>query len=129
MNSPDKITTMSQKEATKLIQEIETRLAQLKIVIGLTPGMVSMPVKKATRKAGSGTKRGGSTEPIKKLIDEGFFSAPRSAQDVKERLVRKALNFPTKDLGVTLMRLVRSEVLERIDGDGTSKNPWRYKKA
>ncbi|MDB5237290.1 MAG: hypothetical protein JWL88_392 [Parcubacteria group bacterium] len=117
---------MEKKEVLAAIAHIEASLTVLKKELGM-PTTTATPTKSPKAKTASG--RGGSTEPVKRLIDDGFFNTPKTAPEVKVALTRKALKFNKNDLAVTLMRLVRSELLVRAGGDGTRTSPWLYEKA
>ncbi|MFA6969458.1 MAG: hypothetical protein WC217_02570 [Candidatus Paceibacterota bacterium] len=117
---------MNKTQTIKIIEEVEARLALLKKELGVPQ---KSSVSAASRSSVSVVKsRGGSTEPIVKLIEGGFFDDPKTDLEVVTALKRKALTFKRKFVAVTLMRLVRKGLLER-DGQGGSKsNPWKYRK-
>lgn len=127
MRKGSKKTTINKEQIIKVIEEIETRLTLLKKGLGVSQ---ESSVNVASRSPVSAIKsRGGSTEPVVKLIESGFFDDPKTDLEVVVALKRKALTFKRKFVAVTLMRLVRKGLLER-DGQGGSKsNPWKYRKS
>jgi hypothetical protein len=118
---------MNVKDTTKLIEEIETRLTTLKLMLGTgTEGAKSGEMKQ--RKFKVNKRKGvGSSGPLKKLIEEGFFDTSKTDLEVMMILKKKALTFSRQDIATPMRRLVLQERLRR-EGDGTKENPWRYNK-
>jgi hypothetical protein len=118
---------MSRKGMERLIDEIESRLVLLRKELTILSSSTSETARGRVRNANI-KSRGGSTEPIKKLIEAGFFDKPKTDVEVISALKKKAFTFKRKFIAVTLMRLVRNGSLER-DGGTSKSNPWKYKKA
>jgi hypothetical protein len=70
------------------------------------------------------SKNIGVTEYLLEAREEGFFSEPRSLNDVKEALETRAHIYPTTTLSPALFRLVRKKELRRIKD--TEDKQWRY---
>lgn len=69
----------------------------------------------------------GFTRQTCRLIEEGFFSEPRTSEEVRAELSRKAFNFETKNVASQLNDFVRKEwLVKRHNDDGRwvfSKGP------
>lgn len=111
-------------------EEIISRLGSLEKQVEALNGAVfgASSTKTPLIKSRKTQKKGkGSTKPVKDLVQGGFFSAGKTGVEVQIALNKRAMRFDVNDIAVTMMRLVQAGLLER-DGDGTPKNPWRYKK-
>lgn len=73
-------------------------------------------------------KADGLKNTIMDYIKNGFFEKNITPEDLVKEFRKKALTkFSLNAVRVTLFRLVQSNILER-EGEGTTKNPWKYKK-
>lgn len=117
---------MDEKEVKKLVGEIDSRVAMLKSALSMT-AITSTTVTKARKTKGAAKKGAGSSVPITKLVEEGFFDQPKTYLEVIAVLRKKGLTFTKGNITTPLRRKVVQGLLER-DGEGTKDNPWRYKK-
>lgn len=84
----------------------------------------------AKAKSGStrGTSKGGPTQYVQELADDGYFSKkPKTISEVKAELANRAHHIPIPVLSMTLMRLCRSKILRRTKEKGKGvKNTYLY---
>ena len=118
---------MDNKKIQSVISNMEALLEELKklLVVNTDNALPerSVPTHSKVKRQ---TGKESPTKILNSLIKKGYFSTPRTANEVQKELKKTATSMKNSSLLVTLMRLVKKETLER-DGDGTSKNPWRYK--
>lgn len=58
------------------------------------------------------------------LVDEGFFDAPKTSNEVGERLKEKATPYEAKHIAASLVDLTKRGVVRRVK----QENTWRYVK-
>lgn len=73
-------------------------------------------------------KVSGLKAQILDLINGGYFDDDKTSQVLMQDFRKKAFTYTNSAVSMTLMLLVRNNVLSR-SGSGTQKDPWRYKKA
>lgn len=78
---------------------------------------------KAAQSAGDGTKstRGGTSAYIVELIDEQFFSKPKTISEVKAELGNRGHHIPLTSLSGPLQKLCQKKRLRRQKTDGEGK--------
>lgn len=119
---------MNKNKIVEAVREIESRLKYIKDEINLVDDEVKIsPNPKIKKIASKSREKDGPTKPIADLIKGDFFNSSKSCVEVVREFRKRAFNYDTESVRISLMRFVRKEVLER-EGDGTSKNPWKYKK-
>ena len=67
----------------------------------------------------------GFTCQANRLIEEGFFSEPRTSEDVRIELSKKAFNFETKNIASQLNDFVRKDYLSK---DYNAEGRWAFQK-
>jgi hypothetical protein len=80
----------------------------------------SSSVKKATsvKKASGTARRTGPKAVLEALIDDGYFSEPRSIADIRQRIRdQRAISFESSDLSPALIRLLREVKLKRTKAE------------
>jgi hypothetical protein len=116
---------MNKDEILKTIGEIELLLKKIKSgIYGEKAEYPSTEGKKVTNRS---KRKSGSTKSITELVSRNFFDIAKSSTDVLKELKKQAVKSDPDVVRMTLMRFVRKRILER-EGEGTTKNPWKYKK-
>jgi len=108
----------------KLINQIESVIAQLKLEIETERRRNGKKIKLQRPKK----QRMDVATPIKNLLEKGFFSEGRTDKDVLKKLREQVLNPGRSSVAEVLRRFAspKKNLLER-SGDGTRKNPWKYR--
>jgi hypothetical protein len=60
------------------------------------------------------------------LKEEGFFSAPRSLSDIKEKLKELTVHYPSTTFPPYLNRLIQERILRRYQENKEGKKFWVY---
>jgi len=79
-----------------------------------------------TKKSATSTDASGTTSRITSLVDEGFFTEPRSLPEIQQGLADRGWHYPQQSLGTPLTRLVRKKAFRRIKTQEGSKKLWKY---
>ena len=108
------------KSTTKneqIIGQIEELLMQLK-------QSLSISNKISLRSIGNrGGKFSGLTKKIYELIEEGFFSEPKTISDLQKKLKDRGTNKPTTAIMPSLKLLIDKKILDR---DKPDKGLYKY---
>jgi len=118
------ISADSAKEAVDEYKRLSTELSTL----GVKP--VKSQRKAAIfpkRKPGRLLSPKGTKSKILELIDEGFFKAGRSLQEIQEALAKRGITVPVTDISPYLPELVRSDHLDRDRVLVGKRKVWMYK--
>jgi hypothetical protein len=98
------------------VKELEKRVSALKRdVRALARALSGKPIRKDPPKASI-------TDHLSRLKDEGWFSTPRTAADIRKHLEAKSFFYERTDLTHPLSRAVKKELLYRHRG----KRCWMY---
>lgn len=108
-----------------IVQEIEDLLSQLKKQLNDSTENKFSPTK--TKKKAKSKSMEGPASQIGGLITGGFFNTPKTSIDLWKEFKKRALNYDKDVIAVALMRAVKKGLLKR-DGEGNTKNPWKYEK-
>lgn len=111
-------------------QQIKETISQIEKLINKLKALTSdntLNISQEKKPAKKNNATGGPTGFINRLVENGFFSQPRSPSDVAQESRKSALSYDKVSISMALMRFVRKGLLVR-DGQGTTKSPWVYKK-
>lgn len=86
-----------------------------------TSGAASRRTKAKAVGGESKSARGGTAAYIEELIDEGFFSKPKTISEVKAELGNRGHHIPLTSLSGPLQRLCQKKKLRRQKTDGGGK--------
>jgi len=119
---------MDKDKFIEIINKLQNNLDQLKALAGIE--IETAEVKK--RKANNGKSKRQKVDletPIRELLNNGFFTDWKTDNDVIKRLRAQVLTPKRASVSNVLRRLAspKKGLLER-QGDGTKKNPWKYRK-
>lgn len=117
---------MDKERLLRIINELQGNIDQLKLLVGIE--VIPSPAPKEKNKKSNKQKVDLET-PIRDLLNEGFFSDWRTDNDVIKKLRVQVLTPKRASVSNVLRRLAspKKGLLER-QGDGTKKNPWKYRK-
>lgn len=109
------------EEIKKLLRDHEKRISALE----------NKGIPKITSKTKKWYKPGSTIEKIVILIEEGFFSKPKSLKDIISKLKTKDYHLEASDLTLPLRKIVRKGLFEKTKDmpDGTVSNKWLYVKS
>lgn len=107
-------------KSKKIIEQIETLLAELKKVVGVTT-----EVTKGAKKVSVGDNFSGLTGEIYNLVAEGFFDNAKSLSEIQKKLKEEGINKPTTALMKPVILLIRKKILGR---NKPEKGQYQYYK-
>ena len=61
-----------------------------------------------------------------RLKDEGFFSEPRTLNDIRQRLKELAVHYPATTFPAYLNRLIQERIIRRFQENKEGKKFWVY---
>ena len=117
---------MDKEKLLWIINELQANIDQLKVIAGIEVIPSSAPLKKTIK---SKRQKTNLETPIRELLNGTFFSNWKTDNDVIRELRTQVLNPKRASVSNVLRRLASPKkwLLER-QGDGTKKNPWKYRK-
>lgn len=71
-------------------------------------------------------KAGGPKSKLEELLAEGFFSSPRSSQEVLQALAERGHHLKHPDLTWPLQQLLREKRLRRKHAESEGRRVWAY---
>lgn len=107
-------------KSKKIIEQIESLLAELKKEVGVSVGAAKKSRKVATEEIFSGL-----TGEVFNLVTEGFFDNAKSLSEIQKKLKEEAINKPTTALMKPVLMLIRKKVLGR---NKPEKGQYQYYK-
>lgn len=99
-------------KSEQIIEQIEVLLIQLKQLLN-----VSYHRKTPESSHNQGLKFSGLTHGIYELIEEGFFSEPKTISDLQKKLKDRGTNKPTTTIMPSLKLLIDKKILDRNKPD------------
>lgn len=119
---------MDKNKLIEIINKLQTNIDQLKVLAGVGIDPVRVHKRKVSNKKSKRQKTDLET-PIRELLNSDFFSGWKTDNDVIKKLRIQVLTPKRASVSNVLRRLTSPKrgLLER-QGDGTKRNPWKYKK-
>jgi len=113
---------ITEKQIKNIIDDHERRITLLE------GKKLSKSEKINGRKPKIENKKGGTTDKILSLNNDGFFNQPKTINQILDKLKDKDYHFKASDITLPLRRIVRNGVLKRTKllRDGTKSKNWVY---
>lgn len=110
-------------KSEQIIEQIEVLLIQLKQSLNVSDRTSSHHRKTPESIPNLGLKFSGLTRGIYELIEEGFFSEPKTISDLQKKLKDRGINKPTTTIMPSLKLLIDKKILDRNKPD---KGLYKY---
>lgn len=121
---------MDKDKLKRIINELQVNIDQLKALAGIEfDSSKNLNTKTKTNIKKSKRQKTDLETPIRELLNGTFFSNWKTDNEVIQELRTQVLNPKRASVSNVLRRLAspKKGLLER-QGDGTKKNPWKYRK-
>jgi hypothetical protein len=75
----------------------------------------------------SGKKLTGVGADIQNLVDNNFFSTPKTIKDIEKELKKEARYHDSRVIDATVKNIfMKRRIIKRIENEGGGKTKWQY---
>lgn len=110
------------KDPQQIAQQIIDLVSELAALAGAPQSQTPVAEKKAVVKPEKETS--GATGGVRVLVNEGKLNTPKELPEILELLRQEGRHYPSQNVSMSLLNLVRERVLTRLREKGGKK--WKY---